>query len=90
MNAFQNPEGKMEELKNRGGDQPRRGCLPNGMKKCPFQSSLEDIPCTPDCALYRGNKQAGYNCPLLELPHISWALKGSPPSKNWNGQYPQR
>jgi len=77
---------KMEEIKNRGKDSPRRG-LPNGMKKCPFQSSFEDVPCTPDCALYRANKQAGYNCPILELPHISWTLKGQPPSKNWNGNY---
>lgn len=76
---------KLEDLENRG-NRPRRG-LPDGMKKCPFQSSFEDIPCTPDCALYRSNKQQGFACPLLELPHISWALKGSPPSKNWHGNY---
>jgi len=74
---------KTGEIKERMKNNQRRG-LPDGMKKCPFQSSFEGIPCTPECALYRSSKQQGYNCPVSELVFISWSLAGKPARGSFN------
>ena len=80
-----NKNKELEKIKERAKNNERG--LPQGMKKCPFQSAIIDIPCTSDCALYRGGKQAGFVCPFSELTSMSWALKGSQPSKKFNGNY---
>ena len=44
-------------------------------KICPFQSSAgSPVLCGGDCQLYRADKR-GYECPLQELPAISFSLK---------------
>ena len=64
-------------------------CLAKDCKLCPFQSSPdEEVECSEKCALYRGKKKDGFNCPLIELSSISWLLKGAP-QKRGGGGYSQ-
>jgi hypothetical protein len=71
-----NAEEKMEELRKRNEGKKQKICIPENIKICPFQSSPEEeVPCTHRCALYRAAKQQGYNCPLIELTSIGYALK---------------
>lgn len=70
----------LEKIRQRVINQNEK--LPQGMKKCPFQSSIIDKPCTPDCMLYRSGKQGNFVCPLSELTSMSWVLKGSPKKNN--------
>ena len=74
-----NKNEELEKIKQRVQNQNKK--LPQGIKKCPFQSSIIDKPCTPDCMLYRNGKQGIFVCPFSELASISWTLKGSPQKK---------
>jgi len=80
-----NAEEKMEKLRSRVQAQKKE--IPNEMLVCPFQSSPEEeVACNNRCALYRGGKQKGFNCPITELSSMSWIMKGRPMKKMVNQQ----
>lgn len=65
--------------------------LPDDIKLCPFQSTPDcEIPCTPRCSLFRGNKPRGFECPLAELTSISWQLAGKPQANNSDYRRPRQ
>lgn len=70
---------RIEKTKARYAKANQNGELPEDIKICPFQSTPEkEVPCSSRCALYRANKQKGFECPISELTSMSWVMNGRP------------
>jgi hypothetical protein len=72
-----------DKLKEKNFKKSSKGKLQKDVKLCPFQSNeKEEVACSPQCALFRGTKKAGYECPFSEITSISWIVRQAFESKN--------
>jgi len=66
--------GVMDTLKQRVAQTQAQVVYAKSEKFCPFQSTAEKpVRCSSECMLFRV-KKPGYECPLMELPAISYSL----------------
>jgi hypothetical protein len=67
----------MENEKQEEDEKAKKGRL------CPFMSTADNVVlCTSQCMLWRRGKEKGYECGLIEVSQISYAIRKPMEKKN--------